>query len=69
MIQWANAVGGSAVNEAGIAFARKVTDNLFTAMVAGPMGRAHPSVPNLASIKASPSTSTGTGGRVAAAGS
>lgn len=68
-IQWANAVGGSAVNEAGIAFARKVTDNLFTAMVAGPMGRAHPSVPNLASIKASPSTSTGTGGRVAAAGS
>ncbi|MBK8756132.1 MAG: hypothetical protein IPM08_03210 [Actinomycetales bacterium] len=46
-----------------------MTDNLFTAMVAGPMGRAHPSVPNLASIKASPSTSTGTGGRVAAAGS
>ena len=72
-IQWAYAVGGpsnlSTGGGAGSDFARKVTDNLFTAMVAGPMGRAHPSVPNLASIKASPSTSTGTGGRVAGAGS
>ncbi|HMT32481.1 MAG TPA: hypothetical protein PKA99_07615 [Dermatophilaceae bacterium] len=61
-IQWANAVGGTAVNAAGVAFARQVTDTLFQAMVAGPMGRAHPSVPNLASIKANPATSTGTGG-------
>ncbi len=71
-IQWAYAVGGptnlSAGGGPGSDFARTVTDNLFTAMVAGPMGRAHPSVPNLASLNANPSTSTGTGGSVSKAG-
>ncbi len=50
------------ITTAGSTFTRTVTANLFAAMAAGPMGRAHPSVPNLAGIHASSSTSTGTGG-------
>lgn len=50
------------ITRAGSAFAQVVTRNLFAAMAAGPMGRAHPPVPNLASLGASTSTSTGTGG-------
>lgn len=47
---------------ASVKFATAVTDNLLTAMAAGPMGKSHPSRPNLASIKPAASTSTGTGG-------
>ncbi|GAA2743683.1 hypothetical protein GCM10009868_18430 [Terrabacter aerolatus] len=49
------------------AFARTVTSNLFHAMAAGPMGHAHPARGNLASVGASASTGTGTGGPVATA--
>ena len=61
-INWANVVGGNAGDAAGQAFARAVTVNLLKAMAAGPMGKAHPSVPNLAELGASPSTANGTGG-------
>jgi hypothetical protein len=47
-----------------VSFARKVTTNLLTAMAAGPLGQRHPANPDLASIAASSSTSTGTGGQI-----
>lgn len=50
---------------ASVEFVQRVTSRLFTQMAAGPMGRSHPSVGNLAAIGASPRTSTGTGGPVA----
>lgn len=43
-------------------FATKVTDNLLTAMAAGPMGKTHNSVANLSAVKPNPSPTTGTGG-------
>ncbi|MFF0345288.1 N,N-dimethylformamidase beta subunit family domain-containing protein [Kribbella sp. NPDC004875] len=49
---------------AGVAFARTVTTNLIRAMAAGPMGRTYPARGNLATLGASPSTSTGSGGQV-----
>jgi N,N-dimethylformamidase beta subunit-like, C-terminal len=52
------------IDAATVSFARKVTSNLLTAMAAGPLARRHPASPNLASVAASSSTSTGTGGRV-----
>ena len=61
------AVGIGAVNKgAGITkessnFVTTVAGNLLTAMAAGPMGKAHPARPNLASLNASPDTSTGSG--------
>lgn len=61
-INWANVVGANAGDATSQAFARAVTVNLLKAMAAGPMGKAHPSVPNLASLGASASTAQGTGG-------
>ncbi|HEY3512119.1 MAG TPA: N,N-dimethylformamidase beta subunit family domain-containing protein [Kribbella sp.] len=47
-----------------VTFARKVTLNLIRGMAAGPLGRAHPATGDLATLGASPSTSTGSGGTV-----
>ncbi len=44
---------------------QRVTANLFAAMAAGPMGKAHPAKGNLASLDAPASTATGTGGSLA----
>lgn len=67
---WTIAVRGTSARHgttpASVTFARAVTDNLLRAMVAGPMGRTHPAVANLATVHASASTATGTGGPVAA---
>lgn len=67
---WNKAVRGPSARfgttAASAVFARTVTDELFTAMAAGPMGRANPSVGNLASLHEPSSTATGTGGGVAA---
>ncbi|GAB3447284.1 hypothetical protein GCM10027517_30870 [Phycicoccus ginsengisoli] len=52
---------GHGITAQGAAFVRTVTDNLFAAMAAGPMGPTEPAVPNLAGLHASPWTSTGTG--------
>lgn len=49
------------ITAASSTFVKKVTQNLFTAMVAGPMGKAHPAHPNLASLHESASSSTGSG--------
>lgn len=66
---WTIAVRGTSSQHgstsSSVAFARAVTDNLLLAMAAGPMGRTHPAAPNLASLHASASTASGTGGRVA----
>ncbi len=56
-----------AIDARAATFARTVTANLFTAMAQGPMGRTHPARGNLASIGASASTGSGTGGPVASA--
>ena len=53
------------IDTRSVSFARKVTDNLFTAMAAAPMGKAHPAKGNLASLDAPSSTDTGTGGNLA----
>jgi hypothetical protein len=53
------------IDRAGSSFAQDVTDDIRRAMVAGPMGRAHPAVGDLAALCASPSTTAGTGGPVA----
>jgi hypothetical protein len=50
------------IDARSVTFARKVTANLFWAMAAGPMGKAHPARGNLASVDASSSTTDGTGG-------
>jgi len=47
-----------------VAFAQKVTLNLLTALAAGPMGRTHPALGNLASVHDLATTSTGTGGAI-----
>ncbi len=52
------------VDERSVAFARRVTANLFRAMAAGRMGRAHPAKGNVSGFALSRSTGTGTGGRV-----
>jgi len=52
------------ITASSVAFARTVTDNLLSAMAAGPMGRSHPAVSNLAALHESSRTSTGTGGPV-----
>ena len=52
------------VGPASVAFAQKVTLNLFAALAAGPMGRTHPAVGNLPGVHDLPTTSTGTGGPV-----
>jgi hypothetical protein len=52
------------IGAATVSFAQRVTSNLLAAMAAGPLGRNHPAHGDLASIAASSSTSTGTGGPV-----
>ncbi|MFD7158007.1 N,N-dimethylformamidase beta subunit family domain-containing protein [Kribbella sp. NPDC059898] len=47
-----------------VTFARKLTLNLLGGMAAGPLGRTHPAVGDLATLGASSSTSTGSGGTV-----
>ncbi len=61
-INWANVVGGNAGDTAAQSFARAVTVNVLTAMAAGPMGKDHPAVANLATFGLSTATSSGTGG-------
>jgi hypothetical protein len=61
-INWANVVGGTAGDAATQGFARAVTVNVLRAMAAGPMGKAHPAVPNLADFNLSTATTSGTGG-------
>jgi len=65
---WSKALRGTepryGIDQRSVAFVRTVTSNLMTAMVAGPMGRTHPSSGNLAALHASASTGTGTGGPV-----
>lgn len=51
----------SGIGQASSTFVTKVTQNLFTAMVVGPMGKAHPAHPNLASLHESSNPSTGSG--------
>jgi hypothetical protein len=67
-MDWLRALRGldakHGINATTVAFAKKVTTNLVTAMAAGPLGSRHPATPNLASVGDSSSTSTGTGGRV-----
>lgn len=67
-MNWVPALRGASarlgIDAAAAGFARTVTDNLLRAMAAGPMGSAHPAVPDLAGIHANPSTSTGTGGQL-----
>ncbi len=66
---WCTALRGPSgkhrIDSASVDFARTVTSRLFTAMAGGPLGKAHPARGNLASIGASASTRTGTGGPVA----
>ncbi|MEP7159955.1 MAG: N,N-dimethylformamidase beta subunit family domain-containing protein [Dermatophilaceae bacterium] len=69
-MMWATALAGTTGGASGldgrsVSFARAVTDNLLTAMAAGPMGRKHPAHPNLAAVGAPASTEHGTGGPVA----
>ncbi|HEY3515168.1 N,N-dimethylformamidase beta subunit family domain-containing protein [Kribbella sp. NPDC051137] len=67
-IEWVRALQGPdpkyGVVPVSVAFAQKVTLNLFAALAAGPMGRTHPAVGNLASVRDLPTTSTGTGGPI-----
>lgn len=66
---WCTALRGTSqkhrIDAATVRFARTVTSRLFAAMATGPLGRTHPARGNLASIGASPRTSTGSGGPVA----
>lgn len=50
------------IDTRSVSFVRSVTANLFAAMAAGPMGKAHAAKGNLASLDAPASTATGTGG-------
>lgn len=67
-MMWASALfgepGPNGLTRASVDFAGAATDALFTEMAAGPLGRSHPAVPNLAGLAASASTATGTGGPV-----
>jgi hypothetical protein len=67
-MSWALALrgpdSGMGIGPQTVAFTRRVTANLLTAMAAGPMGRTIAARPNLASLHAGASTSSGTGGRV-----
>lgn len=67
-IEWVRALQGPdpkyGVVPASVAFAQKVTLNLFTALAAGPMGKAHPAIGNLAGVHDLRTTSTGTGGPI-----
>ncbi|MBW3085630.1 hypothetical protein KEM60_01833 [Austwickia sp. TVS 96-490-7B] len=67
-MMWVTAVGGRTagtdMDGSSVGFAMTVTDNLFRAMVAGPMGKSHPARANLEALHASSSTERGTGGPV-----
>jgi hypothetical protein len=67
-MDWLRALRGPdlthSIGAGTVSFARRVTTNLLAAMAAGPLGRTHPAHGDLASIAASSSTSTGTGGPV-----
>ena len=58
-------IGRYGIDTRSVSFVRRVTANLFAAMAAGPMGKAHPAKGNLASLDAPASTATGTGGSLA----
>ena len=65
---WVKGLRGSTqygIDARSVSFARKVTANLFVAMAAGPMGKAHPAKGNLAVLHAPSSTAAGTGGALA----
>lgn len=69
---WARAMvtpnSKTGVTKASQAFVRTVTANLYAAMAAGPMGKAHPSEPtDLVKLGAKATTATGTGQPVAPA--
>lgn len=53
------------ITRESVDFARAVSTTLLTAMVAGPIGRRHPSRSNLEDLDLPTATSTGTGGSVA----
>ena len=52
------------IDEAASQFSQKASANLLTAMAAGPLGKMHPAVGNLAELHASSQTSTGSGGPI-----
>lgn len=54
----------SGIDQKASDFATQVSANLLTAMAAGPLGRSHPAVPNLAGLNPPVSTRTGTGGSI-----
>jgi hypothetical protein len=66
---WGKGLGGTntkyGIDLRAVTFARTVTANLFSAMAAGPMGKAHPAKGDLGSLHASTSTTHGTGGPLA----
>jgi hypothetical protein len=67
-MDWLRALRGPdpqhSISAASVSFARRVTSNLLAAMAAAPLGSTDPAHGDLASIAASSSTSTGTGGPV-----
>jgi hypothetical protein len=66
---WTTALRGtsatSGIDTRSVSFARRVTANLFTAMVSGPMGATHPASGNLAALDVPAGSETGTGGPLA----
>ena len=67
-IEWVRALESpdpaNDVGPASVAFARKVTLNLLTALAAGPLGRDHPAIGNLDFLHNQAGTATGLGGPV-----
>ncbi|HWD83503.1 MAG TPA: hypothetical protein VG497_31605, partial [Kribbella sp.] len=67
-IEWVRALespdSANGVGPASVAFARKVTLNLLTALAAGPLGHTHPAIGNLAFLHNQAGTATGLGGPV-----
>ncbi|MEV4264017.1 N,N-dimethylformamidase beta subunit family domain-containing protein [Kribbella sp. NPDC049584] len=63
-MEWVPALRGPDSRSTTVAFARTVTLNLIQAMATAPLGRRHPAHPDLATLGASSSTSTGTGGTI-----
>ncbi len=65
---WDKALRGtsasSGITAPTVTFTRQVTATLLTAMAAGPMGRAHPSRPDLSSLHEPATTTTGSAGPV-----
>ncbi|MGW7682793.1 N,N-dimethylformamidase beta subunit family domain-containing protein [Kribbella sp. NPDC054772] len=67
-IEWVRALAGpdpkAGVGPAAVAFARKVTVTVFRALAGGPLGRTHPALGDLSTLRESPSQMSGTGGPV-----